>query len=142
MFCSKILVAYDESEIAGRALEKAIYLAKMDSSVEIHVIHIIDIPIITGIDQFVTQEIVENFKKHGNEVLDNAREALKALPNKSEAFLLEGKSASNVILDHTKDNGCDLIIIGSRGLSGIRELLGSVSHMVIQQALVPVLVVK
>ncbi|MCL1901877.1 MAG: universal stress protein [Firmicutes bacterium] len=142
MICSKILVAYDESEIAGRALDKAAEIAKTDAAIEMDIIHIIDIPIISGIDQFVAQSIADNFKDHGKEVLNKAMGYMKNFPNKCETFLLEGKAAPNIILSHCKEHKCDLIIMGSRGLSGIKELLGSVSHTVIQQSPVPVLIVK
>ena len=142
MICSKILLAYDESEIAGRALEKAVEIIKTDAAIEIDIIHIIDIPIISGIDQFVAKSIADNFNKHGEEVLDKARNHVKSLPNNCTTFLLEGKATPNIILRHCKEQKCDLIIMGSRGLSGIKELLGSVSHTVIQQSPVPVLIVK
>ena len=142
MICSKILIAYDESEIAGRALEKAAEIAKTDAAIEIDIIHIIDIPIISGIDQFVAQSIADSFNDHGKEVLSKATEYMKDFSNKCETFLLEGKAAPNIILNHCKEYKCDLIIMGSRGLSGIKELLGSVSHTVIQQSPVPVLIVK
>ena len=34
MFCSRILVAFDESELAMKSLEKAIELAKTDQTIE------------------------------------------------------------------------------------------------------------
>jgi nucleotide-binding universal stress UspA family protein len=50
---------------------------------------------------------------------------------------------SKVILKTAEDVSANLIVIGSRGLSGIRELfLGSVSHAVVQHSTIPVLVVK
>ena len=142
MLCSRILVAFDESEIAGRAIEKAAEIAKTDPAIEIDIIHIIDIPIISGIDQFVAKSIADNFNKHGEEVLDKAMGYMKNFPNKCQTFLSEGKVAPSIILSHCKEYKCDLIIMGSRGLSGIKELLGSVSHTVIQQSPVPVLIVK
>jgi len=142
MLCSKILLAYDESEIAGRALEKTAEIAKTDAAIEVDIIHIIDIPIISGMDQFVAKSISDSFNKHGEETLDKAINYMKDFPNKCETFLLEGKAAPNIILNHCKEHKCDLIIMGSRGLSGIKELLGSVSHTVIQQSSVPVLIVK
>ncbi|WKB35977.1 universal stress protein [Terrilactibacillus sp. S3-3] len=45
-------------------------------------------------------------------------------------------------MDHIKENHYDLVILGSRGLSGIREFLGSVSHGVVQRSPVPVLIIK
>ena len=142
MICSKILIAYDESDLSKNALQKVIEIAKTDKKIAVDVINVIDIPIIMGIDQFVAQSIADNFTKHGNEILAEATAQFKGLQNKIQTFLLEGKSASETILKHAEDNNCDLIVMGSRGLSGIREMLGSVSHVITQKAKVPVLIVK
>ena len=50
---------------------------------------------------------------------------------------------SKVILDLSKSIGVDLIVVGSRGIGGVKEfLLGSVSHTIARHASVPVLIVK
>ncbi|WP_269085328.1 universal stress protein [Peribacillus muralis] len=46
------------------------------------------------------------------------------------------------LLEHVNTHNCDLIIMGSRGLSGFKEFLGSVSHYIVQHSPVPVLLVK
>ena len=47
------------------------------------------------------------------------------------------------ILKTARDSNFDLIVIGARGLSVVKEiLLGSVSHGVTRHAVCPVLVVK
>jgi nucleotide-binding universal stress UspA family protein len=51
-------------------------------------------------------------------------------------------SAWRTIVDFAEREGADLIVIGTRGLSGMRSLLlGSCSHHVAQHALSPVLIV-
>jgi nucleotide-binding universal stress UspA family protein len=51
-------------------------------------------------------------------------------------------SAWRTIVDAAERDGADLIVMGTRGLSGMRPLLlGSVSHHVAQHALCPVLIV-
>ena len=57
-------------------------------------------------------------------------------------MLIKGNPAE-AILNAATSVTTDLIIIGSRGRGGIKELmLGSVSSAVVQHAKVPVLVVK
>ena len=46
------------------------------------------------------------------------------------------------IVKYAQENGCGLIIMGSRGLGALRGMLGSVSSYVLREAQVPVLVVK
>ncbi|MOA44126.1 Stress response protein NhaX [compost metagenome] len=56
--------------------------------------------------------------------------------------MLQG-SPADVILKYAKSHDNDVIVIGSRGLGTIREfVLGSVSHNVVQNAKIPVLVIK
>ncbi len=52
-------------------------------------------------------------------------------------------SPAEAIVDYSENNDCDLIIMGSRGLGAIREIMvGSVSHNVIQHASIPVMIMK
>ena len=46
------------------------------------------------------------------------------------------------IVAYAAAHNIDLIIMGSRGLGGLRGILGSVSSFVLKEAKVPVLVVK
>lgn len=69
MLCSKILVAYDESELALKSLEKAIELTKLDPSIEIQVLHAVTLPIKPYIYGNAFQEIEESMLKYGNEVI-------------------------------------------------------------------------
>lgn len=142
MLCTKILVAYDASGLAKKSLETAIEIAKMNSFIQIHVLLVV--PIIPAQEVIVPgayQQMHDEMSQYGQEILAPAQSALASLPNNSHCVQEEGAPA-HVILDYSKKNNCDLIIMGSRGLSGFKEFLGSVSHTVIQQSRVPVLLMK
>lgn len=141
MICSKILVAYDESELATKSLEKAIELAKLDPAIEIHAIHAVTLPIHPNIYGNAFQEIEESMLKYGQEVIAKAEVLLSEIPNTTQCFVVEG-SAIKTLLEHAESHNCDLIVMGSRGLSGFKEFLGSVSHYIVQNSPVPVLLVK
>jgi nucleotide-binding universal stress UspA family protein len=53
-----------------------------------------------------------------------------------------GGHPQEVIADYAKDNGFDCIVMGRRGLGGIRGALGSVSYAILHTVELPVLVVK
>lgn len=82
-------------------------------------------------------------------VKDNAEEVLRKITShiddgttKINALSKIG-NPSNIICEIAKDEKYDLIVIGSRGISGVRSyLLGSVSQKVVNHAICPVLVVK
>ena len=124
-----------------KSLKKAIEIAKTDSSIEIHVLYILTIPAQQLIVMVPYLEMRDNMVRYGEDILSHAQSALASIPNEFQCLQKEGVPAY-VILDYAKNNNCDLIIMGSRGLSGIKEYLGSVSHTVVQQSLVPVLIVK
>ena len=141
MFCTRILVAYDGSDLAKKSLEKALEIAKINPSIEIHVLHVMAIPAQEVIITDAYQKMHDDLSRYGLKILSYAQSVLTPIPNKVQCSQEEG-SPSHVILDYTKNSKCDLIIMGSRGLSGFKEFLGSVSHTVVQQSPVPVLVVK
>lgn len=72
--------------------------------------------------------------------LSEARAAAAGVPY--EATLVHG-DATTMILDAATTQQCDVIVLGSRGLTGFKRLmLGSVSNAVAATAPVPVLIVK
>jgi nucleotide-binding universal stress UspA family protein len=52
-------------------------------------------------------------------------------------------SPSKVILEYTKDESIDLVVMGSHGVSGLREIfVGSNAERIVRSSSVPVLVIK
>lgn len=141
MLFSKILVSYDDSELAKKALKKAADLALLDESTELDVLNVVTIPTNQFIVGDVYREVRESTLKYGHELVSRAEKLLEELPNATHTFVKEGQPV-RTILDFASENGYDLIVIGSRGLSGVKEFLGSVSHGVVQRSKVPVLIIK
>jgi nucleotide-binding universal stress UspA family protein len=143
MFCSKILLAYDGSNQAKKALEKAVELAGANVSIEINLVYVVKVVNSVGTTYANIPDPWSEFDvQHGHSIIEQAMDILDANANKCEAFVLEGLPEEEIITFAQKYN-CDLIIMGSRGLSGLKELLmGSVSHHVTQNSSVPVLIVK
>ncbi|MCH4096170.1 MAG: universal stress protein [Acidaminococcus provencensis] len=141
----KILVPVDGSETAWRALDTARAIADKchGSLVVIHVVQPFNNSIMgVGLDQLVMKESNEELGKVGTSVLQLAREKLEDFTGEKE-FLKEAGYPYEEILNAVEDKNCTAIVIGSRGLSGIKEFfMGSVSSKVSQYGKVPVLIVK
>lgn len=142
MLFSNILVPYDGSTLASDSFEKALQFAKLDPAVKITVIHVAPVspkPAHTPNELYIRYK--EAVKEDAEKVVESVKAQLEGIPNPTEVIVTLG-SPAYVILQHIKDLQCDLIIMGSRGLSGIKEYLGSVSHTITQQSPVPVLLMK
>ena len=140
----KILVPLDGSETSWHALEQAIVLGnKFDS--ELVVVNVIQpynnaALLAVPFDYATINQGNSELEKIGDKVLGMEKVSAYA---KGVEFILEVGHPSERILSVAKKTGCDAIVIGSRGLSGIAEfLLGSVSSKVSQYSTIPVLIVK
>ncbi|MBS4174809.1 universal stress protein [Bacillus sp. FJAT-49736] len=138
----KILVAVDGSEMSKKAIDAAIHLAK-EQKAEITLVHVernINIPM--GMETASVDFIYETIKKEGENLLIEMQKNAVAEGVHTKTEYLQGDPASQIIHLAEKDN-YQLIIIGSRGLNNIKEMmLGSVSHKVSQMSHCPVLIVK
>ena len=141
---SKILVPVDRSESSKRALEYALKLANSNKS-KVTILHVVE-PLSSVPETEVAIHAVEVAAENlARELLDGlADKAQKDYGIKPELVWRVGHPA-DVILDVAKEKaaGSDLIVMGSRGLGGFKEmLLGSVSHAVVNHAKMPVLIVR
>ncbi|SFD98244.1 Nucleotide-binding universal stress protein, UspA family [Paenibacillus catalpae] len=136
-----ILIPVDGSQKANKALDHAIQLVKsMGRDIPLSVIHITDR--IAMNEAFVYVDVGEMLDKEENEILSTAAEQLKA-SGVSYTLLRANGDPATMISRTAKERGVDLIIMGSRGVGLVSEiLLGSVSHGVSQHAHCPVLIVK
>lgn len=152
----KILVPLDGSEHSLRAVEIAIQIAKkFDGQITLLHVYAVDVrPIVMPEPTTLTppsvpimapadfSKVVEAARKAGNTILANGENKVKAEGVQTETLLKEGHTVQEV-LETAKDGKFNLIVMGARGVSKIREiLLGSVSDGVIRNAPCPVLVTK
>jgi len=143
MLFNRIVAAYDGSKESEKALEKAVELANSAPGAKLDVVHVFHFPAVYVADGFVmanalNKELMERAEK----LVADLKKRLTDTGMEANVELLYGSPADS-ILKFAKEREADLIVIGSRGLSGIKELvLGSVSHNVVQRSPVPVLIVK
>jgi nucleotide-binding universal stress UspA family protein len=152
----KILVPLDGSEHSLRALTIAIQIAKKFDG-KITLIHVYSVtirpvimpepttltpPMIPAMTPAEVSKAVEATRKAGASILTHGEQKVKAEEVQVETLLKEGHTVQEIIRT-AKEGKFDLIVIGGRGISKIRELLlGSVTDGVIHHAPCPVLVIK
>ena len=135
-----ILVPLDGSKNSLLALDKAVQIAKkFDSKITL-----IDVYWISAFRLTPSQlvDYVVEIRKAGEEILAEGKKIVKTEDVPVETILKEGHIVEE-ILKTAKEGNYDLIVMGARGVSKIREiLLGSVSYGVTAHAPCPVLIVK
>ena len=132
----KIVVGYDGSDAAKRALERVVAVAPDKS--EVVVVAVAEPYPRSGITIPANLDPEENTQRR--EDLDEARGFLSSRGIVAETLQARGDPAE-VLVDASKD--ADLVIVGSRGLNRLeRLLLGSVSSKVVHEAACDVLVVR
>ena len=146
VFPAKILLATDGSEEAALAAQSAADLAARTAS-ELHVTYVgkaLQGGFVAGVDVGpVPPGYQEALDKEAKELLQAQLERMReAGASVTEAHLMSGRADEEIIL-LAEQVGADLVVVGSRGLGGVRRaLMGSVSDSVVRHAHCPVLVVR
>lgn len=140
----KILVAIDGSKNSLRALKYALKLAdKVSEPCSFVLVNAHDDIALRGASQFVGKNAVKSYLDDlsNSELSEAVSIASKAKAN-FETRLVRGQVAP-AIVKAANDRQCDLIVLGSKGRSALRDLLiGSVAQRVAALADVPVTLVK
>lgn len=138
MWCHRILVAYDGSPAA----EKAIALAKTIAG-DCPEIELVLVNVMRLIGGGMTGAGIDTVLADDAEVMRQRLLAVGAESvNPTTVKVLSGTAPAELLLRCAREEGCDLIIMGSRGKGGVGGYLGSVSYAVTKSAQVPVLIVK
>lgn len=155
MLYKRILVPFDTSELSIKALEKAIELAMLNQSevFMLHVVSEIPLPIHYSKIESKNNEVIITplVNKLHNEMKNEMDEILKDVKNKyakhnvSIATEIIIGDPADTIVNFTKQNNIDLIVMGSigrKGLSGLFKKLGSVARKVAEEVSCALLIVR
>jgi nucleotide-binding universal stress UspA family protein len=151
----KILVPLDGSEHSLKALDVAIQIAKKFEG-KLTLVHVYSMAAVPGVmpePSMATagipvmaapdiSKLIAATQKVGSRILDDGEQRVKVAKVEVNKLLEEGHTVQEIIRV-AKEGNFELIVMGARGISHIREmLLGSVSDGVMHHVSCPVLVVK
>ncbi len=143
MAVNNLLVAFDESEGAHRALEMAAGLAEANPQAHVDIVYVVPIPLLDDSQMASFKDILDMMISDGEDLLAEATAEMgEAVSARTDSLLLTGTNPATEILKLIDQRDYDLVVVGSRGLSGFKEYMGSVSHKVLNGSKVPVLIAK
>ncbi len=148
---NKILLAMDGSEPSFRAAKHAIHLAKVENA-EVTALHVLENVKQGGViglrARYGDIKIVKAFLKYSEEKarhwMEKVEEEAKSNGVKVKTEIIPDQSSkAEEILKFAEKNKIDIIIIGTRGLTGFKKMiLGSVANAIVGNAKCPVLIIK
>ncbi|WKZ60612.1 MAG: universal stress protein [Cyclobacteriaceae bacterium] len=141
----KILVPCDFSEQAVSAFRFAIDVATQAKG-EIHLINVVEIPVLHDSVLMPVMAFEEALFK---ELREKAEKQFKKLREKYAPEKMKVTSqvifgpVSHMLADYIEEKGIDLVVMGTKGASGVREvLIGSKAEKMVRNSAVPVIAVK
>jgi nucleotide-binding universal stress UspA family protein len=142
---SHILIATDGSDLAAKAVNHGIELAKALKAKA--TVLTVTAParafVAEGVVVVPTQEIKEASERHTKAVLAAAGERAKASGVTMEAVAVENDQPWRAIIDTARAKGADLIVMASHGRRGLSAvLLGSETQKVLTHSAIPILVYR
>jgi nucleotide-binding universal stress UspA family protein len=139
----KILVPLDGSELSESALTHVVDITTDCRALEVILMRIrepLDPNVIGTLDAKIAVELDEAYRDEASRYLDKVVATLKEKGISARTEILAGNPAEEII-KYSQKNNVDLIIMSTRGRSGIsRWVFGSVAEKVIRNSTVPVLI--
>lgn len=143
----RVVVAFDGSKDSEKAVQVACSIAGKYGS-KVTVVHVYRSPTTVfapgpgmPVPDFADLEAAA--EDTGRGILNRGVEIASKLAVKAKGELMESSSAVEAIVTYASEEKADLIVMGTRGMTGFRKLLlGSVSSGVVAHAKCPVMVVR
>jgi nucleotide-binding universal stress UspA family protein len=139
-----ILIATDGSELAAKAVQHGLTLAKMIGAratvlTVAKPFHIFTLEM--SMVEDTSAEYRQRTQEYTTDILRSVADVAKAIGVPCETVQVEHEHPYQAIIDTAKSKGCDLIVMASHGRRGIAALvLGSETVKVLTHSKIPVLV--
>ena len=144
-----VLIATDGSELANKALEHGLAIAKRENA---------SVSVVTVTEPWSAFEMAQQAREHrpdpvgqfetvaadgAKHILDTALKRAEACGVSAEAVHVKDQYPAEGIIATARDKGCDLVVLASHGRRGLpRLLLGSQAYEVLTRCTVPALIVR
>lgn len=141
----KILIPVVKSEYNDKIISYAIILAK-GSGASITAINVLDKSAIGGIGDVFGRRVDEyenEMRKRSQELLTEVQQVIEKQGIKTSTDVIGNKSVAQGITDYARESGADVIVIGTKGLTGVGKfIMGGVASSVINNAHCPVVAIR
>ena len=137
-----ILIPTDGSDTVSETLTHGLPIAEHNDAT-VHALYVVDSRIIAAATDDAGPDLERSLADEGRDAVADVESAAAERGLETETDVRTG-TPSKTILEYADEHGIDLIVIGTRGKSPREKLtsLGSVSERVVDNASIPVFVVR
>ena len=140
----KVLLPVDGSEASARATAELIRMLpwyKEQPAIELLAVHL-PVPRFPNMKVVVSEEVIEKYYADGTDAMIAAsKKVLDAVGVSYNVQKLVGPVAETIV-DHARRIGADLIVMGTRGMTALSNMvMGSVATRVLHLAHIPVVLI-
>ncbi len=141
----KVVACVDFSESSHRVVEQAIRVAQQDGAL-LHLLHVFSPPWKGA--NYVPRPSSEDRQQHSDSLCECMKVALQPFEREIRALQVETNVVENAresdgIVQFIVDSAADLVVVGTRGRTGVRAiLLGTVAERIVRESPCSVLAVK
>ena len=137
-----ILIPTDGSQTTAETLAHGLPIAD-DNDATVHALYVVDSRITAAATDETSPDLEQSLTEEGEEAVATVADEAATHDLETVADVRKG-TPSKTILEYADEQGIDLIVIGTRGKSPREKVtsLGSVSERVVDNASVPVFVVR
>ena len=138
----RILVPTDGSDAMGTVIDHAVELAAVHDAA-VHALYVANTASLGDLSADAGWEnVTEALRREGEQAIAVVRDRAHERDVSAERAIREGSPAAE-ITGYADKNGCDIVVMGTHGRSGVsRLLLGSVAERVVRSAETPVLTIR
>ena len=135
------LICIDGSKHSDKVVKDSSYMTGKLQGHKITLVNVVDHPDVSPENPYAVG--VADLKIKSQKILDRAKKLFEKFGQKCETKILVSANVANEIVSFAEDEDFNYIVVGTRGLSGLkRMLLGSVADKVIRHAHCPVVVIR
>jgi nucleotide-binding universal stress UspA family protein len=136
-----VLIPTDGSEMVDTTLEHGLRIAR-DHDATVHALYVVDSRVARAAED-ARESVEESLRTEGEEAVEHVRTRAEEAGLEAVGEIRTGTPQKEIV-EYAEEAGIDLIAIGTHGKSPREKLLsmGSVTERVVDNAPVPVLVVR
>jgi len=137
-----VTIGFDGSPDSRRAASWASALSASHGGLPLHLVHALSLPTVpTHYWELRVDELLDRHEQEARALLERERALLEGAGAGVEVFVRRWLPIET-LLEHVRDHGSSLLVVGQHGHRPGRVLLGSVSSAVAREAEIPVVVVR